>query len=141
MRRNRHHAKGDHQYCDAGQCEAAFPGLGTAEVAPTATSAVPPVDELTVDDERKPGGIEQAVVAFVAALPYRGTDPRALLAQIAIRLAQRVDETGAMPAAVRELRVMLQQLTEIPNQPAGPLDVHRLRIAQRQLDSYITQQG
>lgn len=87
--------------------------------------------------ERQPGGIEQAVIAFCAALPYASPDPRALLAQICVRLAQRVDETGAMPAAVRELRTMLMQLTEVPNQPAGPVDEARLQRAQRKLDLFL----
>jgi hypothetical protein len=56
---------------------------------------------------------------------------------IAVRLAQRVDETGALPAAVRELRVLLVQLVEVPNGPAGVVDEIRLRSAQRRLDSIL----
>jgi hypothetical protein len=85
------------------------------------------------------GGIELAVVAFVDTLPFRPPDPRLLLAQIAVRLAQRVDESGALPAAVRELRVLLAQLVEVPNGPAGPVDEARLRAAQRRLDSILNQ--
>jgi len=104
--------------------------------APRPAVPAPPqaVDEVV---ERSPGGIEQAVIAFCAALPYASPDPRALLAQICVRLAQRVDETGAMPAAVRELRTMLMQLTEVPNQPAGPVDEARLQRAQRKLDLFL----
>jgi hypothetical protein len=94
----------------------------------------PPVELVRV-----PGGIEAAVLAFVEALPYKSPDPRALLAQIAVRLAQRVDETGALPAAVRELRVLLSQLVEVPNGPAGGVDETRLRAAQRRLDTILNQ--
>jgi len=161
MRRNRHHAKGDHRYCSRGQCPDAFTGEGDVlPVAPrkpqvVATLPTPDGSALSVDPaglaaaglaaadaaERAPGGIELAVTAFVEALPYRDGDPRFLLAQIAVRLAQRVDETGAMPAAVRELRVMLMQLTEVPDQVSGPLDVHRLRRAQHRLDALLAGQG
>lgn len=161
MRRNRHHAKGDHRYCSLPKCDAAFEGVATPLIPPPAKCPPPPPPlgvptsrqngksargmsvDLGVLDEvpRVPGGIEQAVTAFIEALPYREPDPRALLAQIAVRLAQRVDETGAMPAAVRELRVMLMQLTEVPDQPSGPLDVHRLRRAQHRLDALLASQG
>lgn len=107
---------------------------------PVAASEQPPEadpEPQVPEIERLPGGIEQAVLAFVATLPYAALDPRALLAQICIRLAQRVDETGAMPAAVRELRVMLMQLTEVPNSPAGPVDEARLKRAQRKLDLFL----
>jgi len=143
MRRSRNHAKGDHRDCSAANCDAAYaphvpsgavPKMSAAaKVAATASFAAAP----DIPDERVPGGIEQAVVAFCEALPYAPGDPRALLAQIAVRLARRVDETGAMPAAVRELRVMLMQLTEVPNGPAGPLDEHRLRRAQKRLDAHL----
>ena len=59
------------------------------------------------------------------------------MAQLAIRLAQRVDETGALPAAVRELRVILAQLAEVPGQPAGPLDEQQVRRAQRRVDQIL----
>jgi hypothetical protein len=136
-KRYRQHKQGDHSLCVAGRCEA----LGGARKTGTAgraqvggeAAAVTPV----VDGERLPGGIETAVVAFVASLPYQAPDPRALLAQIAVRLAQRVDETGALPAAVRELRVLLMQLTETPNGPSGVVDEVRLRAAQRKLDNIL----
>jgi hypothetical protein len=154
-RRYRQHKQGDHTLCKPG-CAA----RGDAAVSPPArrtpargqqpspaavTPPKPPprppapVAELVGDPaaERIPGGIEAMVQAFVDALPYREPDPRALLAQIAVRLAQRVDETGALPAAVRELRVLLVQLTEIPNQPPGPVDEFRLQRAQRRLDNLL----
>lgn len=101
------------------------------------SAPAPAVMPPEMDDERAPGGIETAVTAFVASLPYQVPDPRALLAQIAVRLAQRVDETGALPAAVRELRVLLVQLTDTPNGPAGVVDEVRLRSAQRKLDNIL----
>ena len=157
-RRFRAHARGDHRHCSGwDRCDAGMPIPGRAgkvqvpERPAVAPPAPPPpsgrgvnadrgvLDEVPdIPDERVPGGIEAAVVAFVEALPYREPDPRALLGQIAVRLAQRVDETGAMPAAVRELRTMLMQLTEVPNQPTGPLDEHRLRRAQHRLDGILS---
>jgi hypothetical protein len=97
--------------------------------------AVPP--ELPDDDDRIPGGIEQAVEAFIETLGFVPPDPRALLARICVRVAQRVDETGAMPAAVRELRTMLAQIAEIPNQAPGPVDDVRLQRALRRLDNVL----
>lgn len=148
-KRYRQHKQGDHSLCRVGVCEAkgGAKKAGTARpaaAASTRTSAVslgsapaPAVMPPGMDDERAPGGIETAVTAFVASLPYQVPDPRALLAQIAVRLAQRVDETGALPAAVRELRVLLVQLTEVPNGPAGVVDEVRLRSAQRRLDNIL----
>ena len=94
-------------------------------------------EDLTLASVRSLGGIEAAVTAFVEALPYEPPDARALLAQIAVRLAQRVDETGALPAAVRELRVLLAQLVETPNGPVDRVDETRLRAAQRRLDTIL----
>jgi hypothetical protein len=127
MRRSRAHRAGDHSFCNPQRCEALLSGLAVA-LEP------PPVSE---SGERVPRGIEAAVIAFVETLPYRSPDPRAMLAQIAVRLAQRVDDTGAMPAAVRELRVLLVQLTEVPNGAPGVVDEIRLRSAQRKLDAIL----
>lgn len=77
------------------------------------------------------------MAAYLDAMPFAEGDPRALMGQICVRLAQRVDETGAMPAAVRELRTMLAQIGEIPNQPAGPVDDARYERALRRLDAYL----
>lgn len=147
-RRYRQHKQGDHSLCVAGRCEA-LGGTQKSEagtVRPVAgiasISGVPaPPAEVPADGERVPGGIETAVIAFVESLRYVEPDPRALLAQIAVRLAQRVDETGALPAAVRELRVLLVQLTEVPNGPSGVVDETRLRRAQRRLDSVLATAG
>ncbi len=134
MRRVRLHKKGDHSQCTARNCPEVI-AAAAAALAPPAPAAPAAVDG------REVGGIELAVVAFVESLPYSAPDPRALLAQIAVRLAQRVDETGAVPAAVRELRTLLMQLTEVPNGPAGPVDEVRLRAAQRNLDSILARAG
>lgn len=129
--------------CVVGRC-AALGGLVARRklgqvAAPAAPVGVGPAP--AVDGERAPGGIETAVIAFVESLPYLPGDPRELLGQIAVRLAQRVDETGALPAAVRELRVLLVQLTEVPNGPSGVVDEVRLRAAQRRLDSILARAG
>jgi hypothetical protein len=133
MRRVRAHKKGDHSLCTPKTC----PETMQAGAEATTARAAAPTPAVQLDGDRVPGGIETAVLAFVAALPYQSPDPRALLAQIAVRLAQRVDETGALPAAVRELRVLLVQLTEIPNGPSGVVDEVRLRAAQRKLDNIL----
>jgi hypothetical protein len=135
MRRSRLHKRGDHSLCLARSCPEV--GVFTAAAVNATTPAAVPTPAPEVDGERRPGGIETAVVAFVASLPYRDPDPRALLGMIAVRLAQRVDETGALPAAVRELRVLLVQLVEVPNGPSGVVDEIRLRSAQRRLDSIL----
>ena len=129
-RRARQHKMGDHSLCVPGRCELA---------GALAARAVPAAAVGGAGSSRVAGGIEAAVVAFVDTLPYRPPDPRALLAQIAVRLAQRVDETGALPAAVRELRVLLSQLVEVPNGPSGVVDETRLRAAQRRLDTILNQ--
>ena len=87
--------------------------------------------------ERSPGGIEMATAAFVEMLGFASGDSRSLLGQIAVRLAQRVDDSGALPAAVRELRVLLGQLAEAPSGPSGRLDDLQVRRAQRRLDQIL----
>lgn len=148
-KRYRQHKQGDHSLCRVGRCEAKGGAKKAGAARPPAAASAqassvslgsapaPAVMPPGMEDERAPGGIETAVTAFVASLPYQVPDPRALLAQIAVRLAQRVDETGALPAAVRELRVLLVQLTEVPNGPAGVVDEVRLRSAQRKLDAIL----
>jgi hypothetical protein len=88
-----------------------------------------------------PGGIEQAVAAYVAKLAFAPTDPRAILGEIAVRLARRVDESGALPAAVRELRVLLAQIGEVPNGPAGIVDEVRVQREQRRIAALLSQAG
>lgn len=122
-RRSRLHQRGDHSMCDASRCRDRGPDPVTAPVA----------------DERDQGGIELAVETYVASLGYPDGDRRAILGEIAVRLAKRVDESGALPAAVRELRVLLAQLAEVPNGPAGHVDEVRVRRSLRRLDSLIAQ--
>lgn len=134
MRRVRRHNKGDHSMCTAKTC-----GTAREETAAAIVAVAAPKPEVTPDPTREApaGPIETAVQTYVDALPYKDGDPRALLCLIAVQLAKRVDETAAVPAAVRELRVLLMQLTEQPNGPAGPVDEIRLRAAQRALDAMI----
>ena len=132
VRRSRLHKRGDHSLCLPKSCPDAREAMAPASPSPPPNA--PPAE---TTGERTPGGIETAVLAFVAALPYQVPDPRALLALVAVRLAQRVDETGALPSAVRELRVLLVQLTEVPNGPSGVVDEVRLRAAQRKLDNIL----
>ena len=145
MRRVRRHNKGDHSICTVKTCRTVREEAADAIAAGTASelSDVPGLAPMASvpAPSGDAGPIELAVRAYVAALPYRGNDPRALLCLIAVQLAKRVDETGAVPAAVRELRVLLLQLTEAPNGPAGPVDEARLRSAQRTLDAIIARKA
>lgn len=145
MRRVRLHKKGDHSQCTGKTCPKVREESAAAIVAGSSPQPSDPADLTPMTTIPPPAGdagqIELAVRAYVAALPYRGNDPRALLCLIAVQLARRVDETGAVPAAVRELRVLLQQLTENPNGPAGPVDELRLKAAQRTLDAIIARKA
>lgn len=96
-----------------------------------------PVEDPVEAEERVPGGIERAARLFVGMLPYGETDPRKLLGEIAILLARRVDDSGAVPAAVRELRTLLMQLAEAPNGPAGKVDELRLAAHRRELEGIL----
>jgi len=134
MRRVRRHNKGDHSLCTAKTCTEV-----RADAATTiAAAVVPSMPVASVPGHEGAGPIQAAVQVFVDALPYQEGDPRRLLCLIAVQLARRVDETGAVPAAVAELRKLLMQLTEVPNGPAGPVDEIRLRAAQRALDNIIS---
>lgn len=135
MKRVRRHNKGDHTLCTAKTCAEV-----RADAATTIAAAVVPPMPIVPESgpEGASGPIEAAVTVFVNALPYPEGDPRRLLCLIAIQLAKRVDDTGAVPAAVAELRKLLMQLTEVPNGPAGPVDELRLRAARRALDSMIS---
>lgn len=142
MRRVRLHKKGDHSLCTGKTCPTVREEAAAKIVAGSASPAPDLAPMTTIPPPAGDAGqIELAVRAYVAALPYRGNDPRALLCLIAVQLARRVDETGAVPAAVRELRVLLQQLTENPNGPAGPVDELRLKAAQRTLDAIIARKA
>lgn len=88
---------------------------------------------------RELGGIEQLTSAFVESLPFPEGDPREILGQLVVELARRVDHDGAVPATVRELRTLLVQLAEIPNQAPGQVDELRLKRAQRRLDGLLAQ--
>ncbi|HEY9414181.1 MAG TPA: hypothetical protein VIQ30_05440 [Pseudonocardia sp.] len=83
------------------------------------------------------GRIEALAQEFVESLPHGPDDPRHLLGQLAIELARRIDDEGAVPAAVGQLRILLMQLAEVPNGPAGVVDEMRVRHHQRQLDALL----
>jgi len=75
--------------------------------------------------------------AYADALPFGQADPRRLIAELAVALARKLDDDGAAPPAVRELRTMLMQLTEVPNQAPGVVDEIRLERAARRLDAIL----
>lgn len=143
-RRQRAHAKGDHSTCVAGRCEALGGASRTTPpeivTIPRGGADVTPSPAARADvtpPTGAPGRIEQLVRDFVKTLPYGPADPRSLVAEIAVELAKRVDETGAVPGAIRELRIMLMQLAEAPNGPAGVVDELRVRHHQQQLDALL----
>lgn len=119
------------------------PGRGGAVVdQPTrGPVAEPPSDEpepVQVEDiPREPGEVESGVLKYVASLKFAETDPRGLLGLICVRIAQRIDEIGAQPAAVKELRAFIAQLQEIPNEQPGFVDEARVRRAAAHLDVYL----
>lgn len=105
----------------------------TAAEATASPAAVTP--DLGEDDDRD--GIETVVRAYVDSLAHPPGDSRAILGEIAVRLARRVDQSGALPAAVRELRVLLAQLADNPTGPPGKVDDIRVQRAQRRLDALL----
>lgn len=139
-KRYRQHKQGNHSLCVAGRCE----GLGgtsrtvTTPVTPPA-AFVDPTPSVTLSFElgRDVGRIEALAQEFVNSLPHGPDDPRYLLGQLAVELARRIDEAGAVPAAVGQLRILLMQLAEVPNGPAGVVDEMRVRHHQRQLDALL----
>lgn len=142
QRRSRAHRRGDHSLCDPARCDGFGPAPAvTAAVtpppAPAVTPASPPAQAETGAEEKPAGGIETATAAYVEMLGLEAGDPRMILGRIAVQLARRVDDSGALPAAVRELRVLLTQLSEVPGQPGGPVDELRVRRAQRRLDQML----
>lgn len=84
-----------------------------------------------------PGDIEKATIQYVASFQFADGDQRRLLGLICIRLARRIDETGALAAAVKELRAMLFQIAEIPNEKPGQVDEARLRRQANQLGDLL----
>jgi hypothetical protein len=135
QRRSRKHKAGDHSSCDPKRCDALAPASADVTPAVTTPPVTPSVTPPPADEAA--GGIETATTAYVQTLQLAPGDPRAILGQIAVQLAKRVDGSGALPAAVRELRVLLAQLAEVPGQPAGPVDELRVRRAQRRLDQML----
>lgn len=99
----------------------------------------PPAEEPPAQPA-EPGGIEKATTAFLESLPFSDddNDPRTLQGQICIMLARRIDTSGAMPAVVRELRTMLNQISEVPSQAAGPVDDARYHRAMRRFETYLS---
>lgn len=140
QRRARAHKRGKHDLCDPDRCRDARLAGVPAKSALTPEPAPPgPAPE---DVENVPsGGIQVAVAAYVASLGYPAGDPRSILGEIAVRLAKRVDDSGALPAAVRELRVLLAQIGDVPNGQAGPVDELRLQREQRRIAALLAQAG
>lgn len=139
QRRSRAHRKGDHSLCDPARCD----GSGVVTAEGSVTTPVPShVTELQVaaptDPDAEPGEIEIEVRTFVAGLKFADGDPRRVLGSIAVQLGRRVDQTGAAPAAIRELRVLLAQISELPEAEAGPVDGTRARRAARRIGTILT---
>lgn len=113
----------------------------TAEgsVTPPVLSQVPELQVAAPSDpDAAPGEIEVEVRSFVDGLKFVDGDPRRILGSIAVQLGRRVDQTGAAPAAIRELRVLLAQISELPEAEAGPVDGTRARRAVRRISTILT---
>jgi hypothetical protein len=113
----------------------------TAEgsVTPSESSRVTePQVTAPVAKPKKAGEVEVEVSTFVASLKFPDGDPRRVLGSIAVKLARHIDLDGAEPAAVRELRVLLAQISEMPEQEAGPVDGTRARRATRRIGTILT---
>lgn len=132
-KRYRRHKQGDHTLCVAGRCEA----LGGASRTVTPPAVPPATADQGLAVMLAAGRIEALAQEFVDSLPHGPDDPRHLLGQLAIELARRIDDEGAVPAAVGQLRILLMQLAEVPNGPAGVVDELRVRHHQRQLDALL----
>lgn len=141
QRRSRAHKRGDHSLCDPDRCRDARRAGVPPKPAPEPVPVVEPAPGPVFVDAAPPGGIEVAVAAYVATLGYKPGDPRSILGTIAVRLAKRVDDSGALPAAVRELRVLLAQIGEVPNGEAGPVDETRLKREERRIAALLAQAG
>lgn len=139
VKRSRFHKAGDHSLCRPDHCPDAPQPDPTIKPDPPAVEEPEDRDELDLAPaiDLVGGRIESITRALVDSLPYEPGDPRYILGQVAIELAKRIDDDGAVPASVRELRVLLTQLVEIPDQQAGPVDTSRLQRAQRRLDGLL----
>ncbi|HET8642955.1 MAG TPA: hypothetical protein VFM37_13535 [Pseudonocardiaceae bacterium] len=142
QRRSRAHKRGEHGLCDPARCDARAgvtrPVDAGASVTPAVTTpAAAAAAEPDPVAPHRPGEIETEVAEFVAQLQFDDGDPRRVLARIAVMLARKVDAASATAGAVRELTVLLGQLAEIPEQPAGPLDGIRARKATRRINQLV----
>lgn len=147
QRRSRAHKRGDHGLCDPKRCKGDVTPADRDSVTPiraargvTRAVPAPAVVPDGVDDERterEPGEIEAETAAFVAQLNFPEGDPRRIIGRITVKLARRIDEGGAHASAIQQFRVLLMQLAEVPDQPAGPLDGTRARRAVRRVDRLL----
>ena len=137
VRRSRLHKKGDHSLCDPARCASTVADTSVTTSDPALAVPTSSPSDSKPAESTDAGGIETMARLFVDSLPYPPTDPRAMLGEIAVMLARRVDQDGAVPAAVRELRTLLMQLAEAPNGPAGAVDEARLKSAQRKIDGLL----
>lgn len=153
-RRSRAHARGDHSLCLADRCEVARDRAAEAALEAAARPDVPPraarrtkasaavkAEPVTTAAPAEPpdgdGPLAAMARAMVDSLPYAASDPRRLIGELAVALGRKLDADGAAPPAVRELRTLLMQIIEVPNQPAGFVDEIRLRRAHRRLDAIL----
>ncbi len=93
-RRARRHKAGDHSLCSRARCSAR---RGVAAQEPSPRPAVPVSGS----------GVSGAVAEMLAA---DEPDQRAVLAQVALRLAGEIDAPELSAPVVRELRLVLAQL-------------------------------
>jgi hypothetical protein len=77
--------------------------------------------------------VEETVKGLVAQLTYADTDPRALMAAMAVRVSKEVD-LAPSASLVTVLRSLLNDITAFPNSPHDGIDEIRLRHLTKQVN-------
>lgn len=144
QRRFQAHRKGDHSMCRPEHCEGAVleAKVRTAQVGPVypVGTDISPGDRLVASDGTVIGHIESATRRFVESLPFGESDPRFVMAAIAIAMAQKMDQGMLSGSAIQQLRIALGQMVESPGSQADRVDEQRLAANRRALDAIIARE-
>jgi hypothetical protein len=81
--------------------------------------------------------IEAAVRALVATLRLSDSDPRAVMARIAVRLAAELDAGGGGIPFAAEVKNLVQSIAEFPREPFDQLDVLRAQVAAKRVEMML----
>jgi hypothetical protein len=82
----------------------------------------------------EPGPISEALNSLIDATHYVDEDPRAVLAVVALRLAEALDRAPGNVAIARELRAHVRELSQFSDEPAGLIEELRVRHFARRAD-------